>query len=377
MSGGANGENQENREESPVTKSPDPMSSGEWEKELADIKGDTANAPELPRGPGRLPTPPPGGFKVPSLDKPAGKTGKRRERDRSEPPSGADKEKEPDRGGPEDIETEPLNVPAPGESPDEVPIKDITKALKSKSSKEAIVQKAREKAHKERRHSRISVLLSVLLFFVLAFSVAAGYHFRARQGVAYYLQRLKSEDPGMQSYARDSLGSLGEVSVPALKRLAETECERDVIAAVDTLALIDCEESVKILMGLTTHQNANVRKRALGALGERAAPQAFSNVVEQISSTDHQTRLCAITALEGFDPRKSVPELLTLLDDEDWQIRNEAAKTLTRITGQNLGIPKSTTLQTVNRMIRDRWRRWWQENGPAFQRPHEGENQAQ
>ncbi len=219
----------------------------------------------------------------------------------------------------------------------------------------------------------LSLLFTVLLLVVMAVSIAAGHHFRARQGVAYYVKRLKSEDPGVQNYARDSLSRLGDVAVPSLEKLIEGEDERVALAAVDTLGLIGGTDSIELLMELTTHANANVRKRALSALGEHGAPQAFANVVEQISSDDHETRLCAIAALENesFEARKAVPVLLDLLDDKDWQVRNAAAKVLVGITGQELGTPKSTFTPSMNRIIRDRWHDWWKENGPTFQRPKE------
>lgn len=351
---------------------PEPMSHDDWEKELADMKGGVGHGPDLPEGPVRRPTPPPGGFKVPTLEELKEKMTSESESADS-PVHDEDVDEEEDDDDDDDHDSgesgseDSAGISSRASGSSSISVDEIEAALvKTTGSRKAVSPESRVPA---RSRKATSLVISMLLFLVMAFSVAAGYHFRARRGVEYFMTKLKSDDPALQSYARDSLSNLGAIAIPSLEKLVESGNESEVLAGVDTLALIDSEESVSILMKLTTHENANVRKRALAGLGERAAPQAFSNVRQQISSTDHETRLCAITALENFDPQESVPVLLELLDDEDWQIRNEAAKMLTRITGQELGIPKSTSTPAVLDMIRQRWHTWWEENGSAFERP--------
>jgi hypothetical protein len=348
------------------------MSGDDWEKELAGMKDSVGSSPHVPHGPVRRATPPPGGFVVPPLEKPGKKKLEPPKPVKPKAPPGPAPAKAKELSKPGAPAVKPV-LPVDSKKPASVRLVEVRTALR-KTTREAKAAETAKKARPKNWKRWLSVLISVLLLAVMALSVAAGYHFRARRGVEFYIEKLKSEDPAIQSYARDSLSSFGAVAVPNLGKLVGGEDEREALAAVDTLALIDCKESADLLMRLTTHANANIRKRALSALGERGAPQAFSYIKEQISSPDHETRICAIAALENYDPQKSVPILLTLLDDEGWQIRNAAAMALTRITGQNLGIPKSTYTVEMNRIIRERWREWWQENSPTFQRPKEGQN---
>jgi len=387
---------------------PEPLSGDDWAKELADIKGEVPPGPEIPENPVRLSTPPPGGFKIPSIHKETARASVPPIED-EKPPILPDTEEElddepyeeeeedfeddfdEDDFEDEDIEDEDaqeenpeseteeedgfddlsdvenLNIPQPSDSAAKVSRIDIESALGGSSGEIDLPRKpsgpAKEKA------GTAGVMLSVLLFFALALSVLAGYHFRSKEGVEYYIKRLGSEDPAIQSHARDSLSFFGNAAVPRLMDVVGSGDERNALAAVDTLAVIESEDSVRNLMSLTTHCNAQIRRRALAALGERAAPQAFSNIEDQIGSEDHDTRLCAIAALENFDPQKSVPILLDLLDDEDWRIRNEAGKALQVITGQGLGAPKSTYSEKMNDIIRQRWREWWEKEGAGFVKP--------
>lgn len=367
MNNGGKEENRDRDDIAPLAGLPKPLSDDDWEKELEDIKGDISG-PDVPEKPIRRVTPPPGGFVVPPLEKltkkppaPAQPRIPKPSVDSSMSGSKTPKESKT-------LDSEPLKPSQVGsKKPASVRLSEVKAALR-KTTRETKAAGIKAKIRKKHPINWLSAIISVVLFLIIAMSVAAGYHFRTRRGVEYYIEKLKSEDQAVQSHARDSLSSLGASAVPDLEKLVESGSEYEMLAAVDTLALIDCRESVKLLMKLTACANANVRKRALTALGERAAPQAFSNVEKQISSTDHETRICAIAALENFDPEKSVPILLKLLDDSDWQIRNEAAKTLVEITGQSLGIPKSTSTEGMNKIIRDRWHKWWEEKGPTFKK---------
>ena len=219
-----------------------------------------------------------------------------------------------------------------------------------------------------RKNGKMSFLLSALLLSALVLSAVAGLHLRTHRAVEFYIEMLKSADPAARNYARDSLSRLGPACIYALLPLAEGPNKEEVLTAIDTLALISASEATGILVKLTTHQDAEIRIRALEALGESALPHVFTSIEAQISSPDYGTRLCAIAALENFDPHRSVPILLDLLDDRDWRVRNSAAKTLISITAQNMGVPTSTSSPAANAIICQRWREWWAQNGPTFKK---------
>jgi len=159
------------------------------------------------------------------------------------------------------------------------------------------------------------------------------------------------------------------VAVPRLGKFIKKGSEREAIAAIDTLALIEGGESESLLDELATHENPEIRKRALTALGGRITPKSFSRVKEQVNSEDYSTRLCAIESLENFIPQKTVPILLELLADSDWRIRNKAGKILCVVTGKSFGIPLSSHTEVMNEAIRRKWTQWWEDNKATFKRP--------
>lgn len=303
-------------------------------------------------------TPLPGGLKAPSPE-PAKETNKP-----AKPTS-------PDATGQPKKDTAPPG-PATGPKPAEkasVLIKDVRKALRKVRKKEKEEEKKVSKLPAWLTWRRAAISLSAVLFAVMALSAVAGWHFRRHSGVAHYLKRLNSTDPALQSHARDSLAGMGAIAVPGLREMIEQGNGDEIVAAVDALALMDSPEAVELLRELVAHKNRDVRKRALIALGECAPARAFSDIAKQIGSQEHDTRIYAIQAIAKFPAWQSVPVLLGLLDDKDWQIRNEAAKALTRLSGENFGIPKSSDTKKINEMIRDRWRDWWEKNKDSFTHP--------
>jgi hypothetical protein len=369
--GGKNGKREEPGNGPGVPKTPGPMSTDDWEKELDEMKGKSGSGPEIPNKAVRLPTPPPGGFVAPPLQKPAQKP--------SKPPT-------PPRQAP----VIPPRTPQPGRKPQApatgvrpappaasraaaesrgVTAKQVSRALEKTGLRTAGAAKPLARPGSKKKATKVSIFISVVLFVVTCLSVAAGYHYRARSGIDYYMEMLRSEDPAREAYAREALRAIGAPAVPELAKMTASGNEREVLAAVNTLALIECDLSAETLMKLTGHENVLVARRAIIALGAFALDQSFPCVCEHVSSPDHETRLCAIGALKDFDPQKAVPVLLELLDDSDWRVRNVAAKTLRLATGQQLSVPTSTTSPETLETIRRQWRQWWEENKVGFKRP--------
>jgi len=61
------------------------------------------------------------------------------------------------------------------------------------------------KPAKSTRRKSVNTIISCALFAAVIVSAILGYYFHSCQGVAYYIEKLKSEDAAMQSHARDSL----------------------------------------------------------------------------------------------------------------------------------------------------------------------------
>jgi hypothetical protein len=325
----------------------------------------------VPKGPARRPTPPPGGFKVPSLPteskKPVPLPARPVKKKEAVPP--AAKSPRPPAAGKSTAKAPSGSKTAGGTPPKKA-------AATPGDLKKTPVGKAACSPGTQPKFSKVRLVISAALFVVIGVSVAAGFHFRKKRGVEYYIERLRSENVAVQNHASEALKELGAAAVPNLEQLIKEGNEREVIASAKTLGKIDTPESIEVIRTLTNHENSEVRRIALSVLGERAAPEAFENVISQLESSDQNTRFWAIQALAGYEPKKSVPVLLELLDDDNWRVQNIAAKTLQIITGQKLGTPKSSYSPELNKQIRDKWQKWWEENGDTFKKPESPEDKG-
>jgi hypothetical protein len=341
--------------------SPGPLSTDAWEEELAGMKEGVKPLPGVPERPIERSTPPPGGFKAPAL--PA-------------------ETKQPGRAGKQEAgaPSRTAGPPAPG-----TPVGSKAAAAAQKKAGTAIPGEKEAKTAAKQvpgrpgtppSFSKVRTLVSAVLLAVIALSAAFGYHFRTKRGVEYYMMRLRSENVAVQNQASDALRDLGEAAVPGLAQLVQEGNEREVLAAAKTLGKIDGRESMSVLRKLACHDDPEVRRVALSVLGERAAPETFANVTEQLKSSDQNTREWAIQALAGYDPKKSIPVLLELLDDNNWRVQNTAAKTLQVITGQKLGTPKSSYAPELNKQILDQWHEWWEKNRDTFVKPEPPEDKG-
>jgi hypothetical protein len=71
---------------------------------------------------------------------------------------------------------------------------------------------------------------------------------------------------------------------------------------------------------------------------------------EALQDRDDGVRREAMKALGDVKDYRTVEPLIGCLDDEAFIIKREAAETLTKITGRNIGL------------VSDRWRAWWVQN---------------
>lgn len=151
----------------------------------------------------------------------------------------------------------------------------------------------------------------------------------------------------------------------ALERLASRD---SVEAAGADIVLADAgPAAVEPLIEALSAKNARLVARAaslLGRIGDRRAVMPLKRALRDARGEDE--RLALSVALCRLGEKEGVPPLVELLSSSDREMRLEASIALARYTHQDFGFrfdaPGSERAPAV-----ERWRRWWRENGAAFQ----------
>lgn len=97
-------------------------------------------------------------------------------------------------------------------------------------------------------------------------------------------------------------------------------------------------------------------------LGEYAVLPLMRFVQSQTSRDEPLRRRTAMAILADTAPIWMVPDLIEMLEDDDPDIRVDAARGLTRLTGTNHGLePETWGTETAHLTgITEQWRQWWQ-----------------
>ncbi|MFQ5788881.1 MAG: HEAT repeat domain-containing protein [Acidobacteriota bacterium] len=85
-------------------------------------------------------------------------------------------------------------------------------------------------------------------------------------------------------------------------------------------------------------------------------PRAIDALIAALRDKDRWTRQSAAGALEHRLAARAIEPLIAILDDKR-EIREAAAKSLKRVTGQDLGEDQAT------------WQRWWNDNRETLELP--------
>jgi hypothetical protein len=106
-------------------------------------------------------------------------------------------------------------------------------------------------------------------------------------------------------------------------------------------------------------------------LGEYAALPLLRFVQSQASQQDIERRHKAVSILADTAPIWMVPDLISLLEDDDAALRIAAARGLTRLTGTDQGIAVELWEgDPVERTAAiSQWRQWWQHHRLACPAP--------
>ena len=138
-----------------------------------------------------------------------------------------------------------------------------------------------------------------------------------RQAVDPLVEGLKDENPGVQEAAMIALIRIGGTRVvsslvPLLREDAATRSlAAEVLGQTGGSAL-------ELLLPLVGHPDSNLRKVIVDTLGKLGDARSISSLIAALKDADANVRGAAAEALARLQAQEAVPELLKLLDDEEW-----------------------------------------------------------
>ena len=110
-------------------------------------------------------------------------------------------------------------------------------------------------------------------------------------------------------------------------------------------------------------------EQEIRAMGDASVLPLVYFLKRSAHDADQARRVIAARLLADLAPARVIPELISLLDDENGQVRYFIAQALTRLTGETQGRTpeswRSDPLPTCQPTYRD-WQSWWQQNKDRY-----------
>lgn len=119
-----------------------------------------------------------------------------------------------------------------------------------------------------------------------------------------------------------------------------------------------------LLRDLQSEDN-DVRYAALEKLQPLQDPRLLPHVYPALTDPYEFNRFLAAHILGEWGARQATPHLIEALMDEFSFVREAAASSLRRLTGQNFGYDHSASAESRRRAY-GAWKKWWEENGEEF-----------
>jgi len=107
------------------------------------------------------------------------------------------------------------------------------------------------------------------------------------------------------------------------------------------------------------------------ALGDHAALPLARYCQSPDSKNDPRRRRDAARILADIASSPSVPDFVSLVADEDPEVRVQAARGLQRLTGKTLGLDETSWRGSDFNHGADAWKRWLQENESTWSAPRD------
>jgi HEAT repeat protein len=144
------------------------------------------------------------------------------------------------------------------------------------------------------------------------------------------VRAMGSEDAEVGKYATRSLIKYGRDATEALLQALGDDSPAVRHYAVRALGEIRDPRSIGPILALEDKVDREVHLWALGRLGD---PRGYDLIAASVAAPERDVRLTAIQAIRDLGDERAVPLLEDSLDDEEWMIREWAARGLESITG--------------------------------------------
>ena len=150
------------------------------------------------------------------------------------------------------------------------------------------------------------------------------------RAIPHLVRAMGSEHVEVGKYATRSLIKFGRDATEALFQALGDDSPNVRHYAVRALGEIRDPRSIGPILALEDEVDREVQLWALGRLGD---PRGYDLIAASVGDPERDVRLTAIQALRDLGDERAVPLLEGTLDDEEWMIREWAARGLESITG--------------------------------------------
>jgi len=160
-------------------------------------------------------------------------------------------------------------------------------------------------------------------------TLAAFPHLDSPAGERVLLALLEDRDETIRLAATQVLPKLGTSLVPLLHERLKHELWFVRVAAIQTLAKMDDDASLRILLASLKDKDRDVRREAVAALGKMGNLQAVDPLLEVLENGVRDVREAAASALGELKDLQAVEALQTaLIEDEAAEVRVASARSL-------------------------------------------------
>lgn len=180
------------------------------------------------------------------------------------------------------------------------------------------------------------------------------------ESVAALIGGLKAKNPAVRAGAAEALGKGGrKEAIPELKRVMGESAPEPKAAAALAIGKLGDRSANELLIKLLEDAKDPVRVAACDALGMLGDPATADAVLTKLADKDWQVRAASIAALGSLRVNAVIPRLIEVMEKEEGRLVEDAARSLDRLTGADLG-PDAQA-----------WRQWWTGVEKGYQVPTE------
>jgi HEAT repeat protein len=162
---------------------------------------------------------------------------------------------------------------------------------------------------------------------------------RSQAGVSYLSKILDHQDADVRRRAVDALGQLGsEAAIPGVVQALQHQDADVRRRAVDALGQLGSEAAISGLLQALQDQNADVRRRAVDALGQLGSEAAIPGVVQALQDQNAGVRRSGVDALGQLGLEAAIPGVVQALQDQNADVRWSGVDALGQL-GSEAAIP--------------------------------------